>query len=90
MKIYIVERNNPKTWEEPEVYLDGKRAIEDIKKEYTTQMKELGISQKEADEGFGNYGCDWMIDEENYCGDCQISEDWGGDRWQWRITGHLI
>lgn len=28
MKIYIVERNNPQCWEEPEVYLDGKEAIE--------------------------------------------------------------
>lgn len=41
MKIYIVERNNPQCWEEPEVYFDGKEAIEDIKKEYIEQMEEL-------------------------------------------------
>ena len=33
MKIYIVERNNPECWIEPEVYLDGEVAINDILKE---------------------------------------------------------
>lgn len=90
MKIYIVERDNPQCWEEPEVYVDGKQAVADIKKEYEEQMEELGTSQEIADDGYGGYGCYWMIDEENYCGSCLISCDYDSDRWNWRITEHLI
>lgn len=79
MKIYIVERNNPQCWEEPEVYLDGKEAIADIKKEYEAQMEELGIEKDDPDNEYGVAWCEWMIDR-----DCD------GDRWQWRITEHLI
>ena len=90
MKIYVVERNNPECWEEPQVYTDGKKAIADIRKEYEEMMEKLGTSQEIADAGDGEYGCDWMIDEEHFCGDCQIEADWDSDRWQWRITKHEI
>lgn len=90
MKIYIVERNNPQCWEEPEVYLDGKEAIADIKKEYEAQMKELGIEKDDPENGYGAAWCTWMIDEERCCGDCLIDRDIDGDRWQWRVTEHLI
>lgn len=76
MKIYVVERNNPKCWEEPQIYTDGNKAIADIRKEYEGQMKKLGTSHEIADSGDGSYGCDWMINEEHFCGECQITEDW--------------
>lgn len=90
MKIYIVERNNPQCWEEPEVYFDGNKAIEDIKKEYEAQLEESGIRKDDSDNGYGAAWCEWMIDEENYCGDCLIDRDIDGDHWQWRISEHLI
>lgn len=90
MKIYIVERNNPWCWEEPEVYLDGNKAVADIRKEYEAQMEELGIEKDDPDDGYGIAWYEWLIDEENYCGDCLIDRDSDGDRWQWRITEHLI
>lgn len=90
MRIYIVERNNPQCWEEPEVYLDGNEAIVDIRKEYEAQMEELGIDKDAPDNGYGIAWCEWMIDEENHCGSCLIDRDIDGDRWEWRITEHLI
>lgn len=90
MKIYIVERNNPEEWVEPEVFYYGNEAVAEVKKEYEAQMKELGTNQEKADAGFGCCGCYWMVDEKNYCGDCLIDRDSDGDRWQWRITEHLI
>lgn len=82
MKIYIVERNNPERWMEPEVYLDGKEAIEDILKEYQSQLEVL--------DDYSCIGSYWMIDEEKYCGDCLIERETDGDQWQWRLTEHLI
>lgn len=67
---------------EPEVYLDGKEAIEDILKEYQSQLEVL--------DDYSCIGSYWMIDEENYCGDCLIDRETDGDQWQWRITEHLI
>lgn len=90
MKIYIVERNNPQEWIEPEVYLDGTAALEDVRKEYQEQMKELGTSQEKADAGFGSCGCYWIFNEDSCCGSCLIDRDIDGDRWEWRITEHLI
>ena len=90
MKIYIVERDNPQCWEEPQVYMDGKEAVEAIREEYEAQMSELGTSQKYADDGLGGYGCYWEIDEEQLCGSCLIDSDYDGDRWQWRLTEHEI
>ena len=90
MKIYIVERNNPQEWIEPEVYLDGAKALEDVRKEYLAQMEELGTSQEKADAGFGSCGCYWMFDEDGCYGSCLIDRDLDGDRWEWRITEHLI
>ena len=55
MKMYVVERNNPECWEEPNIYTDGKKAIADIRKEYEEQMEELGTSQEMSDAGDGEY-----------------------------------
>ena len=38
-------------------------------------MEELGTSQEMSDAGDGEYACDWMIDEEHFCGECQIDAD---------------
>ena len=90
MKIYIVERNNPVEWEEPQIYLEGKKAVEDVKNEYNAQMEELGTTQEKADKGFGSCGCYYMVDEDRYYGSCLIDRDIDGDRWEWRITEHEI
>lgn len=90
MKIYIVERDNPSYRPEPEVFLDGKKAINIVKEEYIKQMEELGTSQEKADSGYGSCGCYWNFTEDNFCGDALIDRDYDGDRWEWRITEHEI
>lgn len=90
MKIYIVERNSPYEWVEPQVYLDGKAAVADVRREYEAQLEELGTSQQEAESGLGSCGCYWMIFEDICCGDCLIDRETDGDQWQWRITSHVI
>ena len=90
MKIYIVERDNPSYVPEPEVFTEGKIAFDTVKREYESQMKELGISQEESDAGYGSCGCYWNFSDSDYCGDCLIDRDIDGDRWIWRITEHGI
>lgn len=90
MKIYIVERDNPKEWIEPEVFADGKKALDIVRKEYETQMSELGTSQEKADKGFGNYGCYWQFEEDSCVGSACIDSDCDCDQWKWRITEHEI
>lgn len=48
MKVYVVERDNPKYRFEPEVLLNGNKAVSIVKEEYTKQMKELGTSQEKS------------------------------------------
>ena len=55
MKIYIVERDNPSYKPEPEVFTDGSKALETVKREYEDQMKELRTSQEKADAGFVDF-----------------------------------
>ena len=81
-KIYIVECNNPECWEEPQVYTDGMKAIEDIKEEYKAQLEELM--------GYSSVNDYWMIDEKKCCGNCMIERETDGNQWQWRITEHKI
>lgn len=88
--VYVVERDNPNTRPDPEVFTDGKRALEKVKKEYTSQMKELGTSQENADSGKGNYGCYWNFDDNTFVGDALIDCDVDADRWEWKITVHEI
>lgn len=86
MTIYIVERNNPESWEEPEVYVNGKKALDTVREEYESQKEELGI--EDENDGYGAGWCEWNISECDYCGDAVIDRDIDGDRWQWRITQH--
>jgi len=90
MKIYIIERDNPQYRPEPEVFLDGNRAVSMVKEEYNNQMKELETSQEKADAGYGGYGCYWNFEETDFCGDALIDSDCDGDRWEWRITEHEL
>lgn len=90
MKIYIIERDNPSYKPEPEVFTDGKKALDTVKREYKDQMEELGTNQETVDNGFGNYGCYWNFDDSGFTGDCLIDSDYCGDRWEWRITEHEI
>lgn len=90
MKVYVVERDNTRYKPEPEVFLDGSKAVSMVKKEYTKQMEELGTSQEKADAGYGSCGCYWNFTSGNFCGDALIDRDYGGDRWEWRITEHTL
>ena len=80
MKVYVVERDNPKYRFEPEVLLNGNKAVSIVKEEYTKQMKELGTTQEKADDGYGCYGCYWNFSEGCFCGDALIDCDCDGDR----------
>ena len=89
MKIYIIERDNPYNRPEPQVIINGEEAIFIVKKEYSDQMKELKTSQEIADSGKGAYGCYWNFDD-SFVGDCLIDSNYDSDRWEWRITEHII
>lgn len=90
MKIYIVERDNPKYKPEPEVFLDGKKAVNTVKEEYEKQMNELDTTQEKANAGYGPCECCWNFEDGEYCGDALIDMDCDGDRWEWRITEHEV
>ena len=88
MKIYIVERDNPYCTPKPEVFTNPIEAERKVRKEYETQMIELGTSQEISDAGDGGYGCTYSI---NDClGECLISSDADSDIWKWRITENEI
>lgn len=90
MKIYIVERDTPSCKPEPEVFIEGNIALETVRTEYNTQMKELGITQEKSDARYDSRGCFWNFDNDSYIGDCLIDRDIVGDRWEWRITEHEV
>lgn len=90
MKIYIIERDNPECRPNPEVYMDGKVAFEKVREEYNSCMQELRTSQDKADSGLGGYGCYWNFMDSDFCGDALIDSDYDSDRWEWRITEHMV
>lgn len=90
MRIYIVERNNTEYRPEPEVFLDGNKAVNTVKEEYREQMEELGTSQEKSDAGYGSCGCYWNFTDGDFCGDALIDRECDGDRWEWRITEHEL
>lgn len=90
MRIYIVERNNTEYRPEPEVFLDGNKAVNTVKEEYREQMEELGTSQEKSDAGYDSCGCYWNFTDGDFCGDALIDRECDGDRWEWRITEHEL
>lgn len=90
MKIYIVERDNPKYKPEPQVFLDGNKAVNTVKEEYIKQMEEFETFQEKSDAGYGPCGCYWNFIKGEYCGDALIDLDCDDDRWEWRITEHDV
>ena len=90
MEIYIIERDNPYDRPEPEVLLDGNKALQIVREEYEEQMKELGANQAESDAGFGYFGCYWHFFSGRTEGSASIDSDYDGDKWSWRITKHTI
>lgn len=77
MKLYIVERDNPKYKPVPEIFLDGNRVV---KEEYNMQMENLETSQEKADAGYGSCGCYWNFTNDDFCGDALIDCDCDDDR----------
>lgn len=90
MKLYVLERDNSIYKPEPEVFIDGKKAVNIVKEEYVSQMEELDTSQEKADAGYGPCGCYWNFGGGDYCGDALIDRDCDGDCWEWRITEHVV
>ena len=90
MFVYVIERDNPDTTPEPEVFLDGKQAFQTMKDEYTKMMEALGTTQEKADAGLGWYGCYCVFDEEHHVGSASIESDFDVDRWRWRVTAHEL
>ena len=90
MTIYIIERNNPYNTPKPEVIRDGNLARKIVREEYEAKMSEYGITQEEADAGFGLYGCYWDFRNNSFTGKASIECDLGVDTWRWRVTKHEI
>lgn len=88
MKIYILERDNPTCWEEPEVFINPDKAIKKAKEEYEVVKEDIGVTDE--NDGYGEAWCEWNVDEEIGIGDALIDRDIDGDRWQWRITEREI
>lgn len=90
MEIYVIERDTPSYRPEPEVLLDGNKALQIVRKEYENQMKELGATQEESDAGYGYFGCYWYFFDGCMEGSATIDSDYDGDQWSWRITKHIV
>lgn len=88
MKIYILERDNPTCWEEPEVYDNPDNAVLKVKLEYAEVKNDIGIIDE--NDGYGSGWCHWDIDEDTGIGTALIDRDIDGDCWQWRITKHEV
>jgi len=61
-----------------------------VKKEYNSQMSELGTTQEKTDIGYGCCDCYWNFHNDSYIGDCLIDCDYDDDRLELRITEHNI
>lgn len=88
MKIYILERNNPTCWEEPEVFINPDKAVEKVREEYEAIKEDIGV--EDENDGYGSGWCHWNIDEDTSLGTALIDRDIDGDRWQWRITEYEV
>lgn len=87
--VYVIERDNPECRPEPEVVLDGQKALEAVQTEFEEQCKEFGINfGGEADAPHIETG--WNFLPEGCTGDAYVDDVPGGDRWEWRITEHQI
>ena len=86
MKIYVVETIYPESNPEPEVFTDGKKAVEYVRTEYKEVEESIRKSEKDFDTKYESF----LKINEDFCGECQISGDWASDVWQWRITAHDI
>lgn len=88
MKIYIIERDNPKYKPNPEVFFDGNKAVNTVKEEYIKQMDEPETS-REKQMLYSSCGYYWNFEEGECCGDALIDQD-NGERWEWKITEHEV
>lgn len=88
MIVYVIERGNPEYRPEPEVMTSGENALRTVREEYEEAMEMLGITQEEADAGFGSYGAYWTFD--GCIGSASIVSDYDCDCWEWRVTAHEI
>lgn len=88
MTIYILERDNPYEKPEPEVSTEKDTLLSVMRTEYENQMKELGVTQQQADKR-GPY-CSIEEDPRTGIGSALIDRGSDGDRWEWRITSQTI
>lgn len=80
--IFVLERNNPETTPEPEVFTDGKEALRIVNEEYQEVIKE-------QEKATGNFEYTWMF-ENDVVGSAEIESYYSPDCWQWRITEHVV
>lgn len=90
MMIYVLERDNSEYRPEPQVFTNGQVALKTVKKEFSKEMKEYGLSQEDIGTS-DPFECLWYFSENaekesDFCGDALINCD--GDRFEWRITKH--
>lgn len=85
LTVYIIERDSPLDRSLlPQVEVDGKRAVEIVKKEYYEILDKDG------------YAGTWKIDSELHEGECVVSpftanyDDYEVPEWKWRITKRVI
>ena len=91
MIVYVIERNNPQTWEEPQIVLNGKDALNIVREEYENKINELSeIYRSEKSMEIFEFGCYWFFDENSFTGTATIEADYLTDKWEWRITEHNI
>ena len=87
MKIYIMERDNPQTRQDPEIFYSMEEAAKTVEDEVEQAMKDLNITEEDLDKQYGYY-------EVRYANDvlCSASlvDEWSGERYDWRITEHII
>lgn len=56
MNIYILEKNNPSCWEEPEVFINPDKAVEKVREEYEAIKEDIGV--EDENDGYGQAWCD--------------------------------
>lgn len=88
--VFVIERDNPEYRPEPEVVLDGKKALETVEREFEEQCKDLGIDIESGNDNAGAIEAGWNFLPEGCTGDAYVDDIPGGNRWEWRITEHLI
>ena len=90
MKVYIVERDSASFWKHPDVFTDGKLAVETVREEFLRIAKEeFDIDESEID-AEGLYECEWYFYEDTFTGTARLGSMYDESYYKWRITEHEL